>query len=162
MYPKKSCLQFPRNCKQKPIFFFKKIKKLSSSLVQPNLRGASLKTHYNKSINSYNQPKTEQKRLQTILGALLTSLPHFIGNQCTNKSCERVFTTHHELVRQKTHKEQKMTPCADMVKAVKVYSVDDNRTSSLQPLRIVKCLLSCDLFTHDTQHIHSITLNSCA
>ncbi len=48
---------------------------MSSSLAQPNVRRASLKIDYHKSINSYNQPKTEQKRLLTIWGASLTSLP---------------------------------------------------------------------------------------
>jgi hypothetical protein len=59
-----------------------------------------------------------------------------------HKSCTRVFATHHELVRLKIHRSQKRTPCADMEKAVKVYSVDDNRASSLQPSRIVECPLS--------------------
>ncbi len=41
----------------------------ADTVVQPNLRWASRKPDDKKSINSYNQPKTEQKRLQTIWGA---------------------------------------------------------------------------------------------
>ncbi len=55
-----ACAQFPRNWetghnKKKTFLFGKKNQnKLSSSLAQPNLRRASLKPDYNKSVNSYN------------------------------------------------------------------------------------------------------------
>ena len=83
----------------------------------------------------------------------------FIGYQCTNKSCTRIFATHNALVRHKAHKAQKRTPCADMEKAVKVYSVDDNRASSLQPSRIVEFPLSGTMITHNTHNTHDTTQN---
>jgi hypothetical protein len=75
------------------------------------------------------------------------------------KSCTRVFATHNALVRHKVHKAQKRTPCADMEKAVKVYAVDDNRASSLQPSRIVEFPLSGTMITHDTHNTHDTTPN---
>jgi hypothetical protein len=49
--------------------------------------------------------------LSTLPGSRAPAGSHFIGYQCTNKSCKQVFATHHELVRHKTRKAQKMTPC---------------------------------------------------
>ncbi len=83
----------------------------------------------------------------------------FIGYRCTNKSCTRIFATHNALVRHKVHKAQKRTPCADMEKAVKVYAVDDNRASSLQPSRIVEFPLSGTMITHNTHNTHDTTQN---
>ncbi len=94
--PQKSAIwpvrSFPETANKNRItsLFKKKLKKLSSSLAQPNLCRASLKTDYNKSINSNNQPKTEQKRLRNFLGASLTSLqppPNKSNGPASHHSC---------------------------------------------------------------------------
>ncbi len=77
----------------------------------------------------------------------------FFGYQCKSLAHES------SLVRHKVHKAQKRTPCADMEKAVKVYSVDDNRASSLQPSRIVEFPLSGTMITHNTHNTHDTTPN---
>jgi hypothetical protein len=81
MYPKKSAIwpvhSLPETANKNQItllLLLLLLLKMSSYIAQPNLLLASLKTGYNKSINSYIQPKTEQKRLLTVLGASLTSL----------------------------------------------------------------------------------------
>ena len=61
----------------------------------------------------------------------------FVGFRCTNKDCNRIFTTQISLKKHKQHRSSRATPCANMSLAETMYEITDRRAGSLQPSRIM-------------------------
>ncbi len=74
----------------------------------------------------------------------------FVGFRCTNKDCNRIFTTQISLKKHKQHRSSRATPCANMSLAETMYEITDRRAGSLQPSRIMTVP-----FSGDVAHSHT-------